>query len=436
MALAVRPEDFDENVSAWARGKPPDTPGAPLRGARTLDVAIIGGGFTGCAVARTLAARHPGLGIGLLEACSLGNGASGRNGGMVLNWVNGHASEDPDELNRVFSVTKSGIDLVAERAPEGAFQRGGCLEVYTSPARAEKAARRAAFLQQAGIPVRWLDRAELGERLRLRGAEGALLDPTAGVLDGVAFLRAERPRLLAAGVEVFEGTPVERVDVGRPHRLSTPEGEVRAPVLVLATNAWTPKLGFFRDGILPLHSHVRATGPLSAEQRAAMGWSEVGAFSDDMDRISYASLSPSAGLLFGGGSNASYAYPYGGPTVFPGDRAPGLQAVEARLRAYLPEVPPTPIHWTGTLGVTLSRVCTMGRMEPGILYALGFSGHGVALGNLAGEVLADLHDKEDGRWIGLPFYQQRLLPIPPEPFRWLGYQVFTRLTGRSPRRSL
>jgi glycine/D-amino acid oxidase-like deaminating enzyme len=69
-----------------------------------------------------------------------------------------------------------------------------------------------------------------------------------------------------------------------------------------------------------------------------------------------------------------------------------------------------------------------------VYHALGYSGHGVSLALLAGRVLADLYEGNHEPWRELPFYQKRLLPLPPEPLRWLGYQAYTRLTGRSPRK--
>jgi gamma-glutamylputrescine oxidase len=64
---------------------------------------------------------------------------------------------------------------------------------------------------------------------------------------------------------------------------------------------------------------------------------------------------------------------------------------------------------------------------------LGYSGHGIVLGNLAGKVLCDIYSGSDERWRKLPFYQKKLGGIPPDPFKWVGYQLYTRLTGRSPR---
>jgi glycine/D-amino acid oxidase-like deaminating enzyme len=69
-----------------------------------------------------------------------------------------------------------------------------------------------------------------------------------------------------------------------------------------------------------------------------------------------------------------------------------------------------------------------------IYHALGYSGHGVSLALLAGRVLADLFEGNHEAWRDLPFYQKPLLPLPPEPLRWLGYQAYTKLTGRSPRK--
>jgi glycine/D-amino acid oxidase-like deaminating enzyme len=108
------------------------------------------------------------------------------------------------------------------------------------------------------------------------------------------------------------------------------------------------------------------------------------------------------------------------------------------LARYFPGAAAAPVEhrWSGALGITLDRICSMGVTgeHRNVYHALGYSGHGVALALLAGRVLADLYDDHSEPWRELPFYQKRLLPIPPEPFRWIGYQAYTRLTGKSPRK--
>jgi glycine/D-amino acid oxidase-like deaminating enzyme len=112
--------------------------------------------------------------------------------------------------------------------------------------------------------------------------------------------------------------------------------------------------------------------------------------------------------------------------------------VEKRLSDYFPAVAQRRIEhrWTGVLGITMSRMCSMGVQgdHRNVYFALGYSGHGVTMANLAGRVLCDIFRGDDERWRKLPFYQKRLGGVPPEPLRWLGYHVYTRLTGRSPRK--
>jgi glycine/D-amino acid oxidase-like deaminating enzyme len=227
----------------------------------------------------------------------------------------------------------------------------------------------------------------------------------------------------------------------------TEHGELRARSLVLATNAYTPSLGFFRRGILPLHSHALATAPLDDARWREIGWRGFDGLSDDLDRIAYACRTSGGRLLFGGGGNAAYTYRFGGSPFARRAPSSGSQPGDDRvtrsmrgvLARYFPSLADVPVahRWSGALAITLDRVCSIGVTgdSRNVYYALGYSGHGVALALLAGRVLADFYEGNRDAWRDLPFYQKRLLPFPPEPLRWLGYQLYTRVTGRSPRRS-
>lgn len=435
----------DENRSVWIEGTPSYEPLPPLRGKTSADLVIIGGGFTGTSTAYHFSRRYPEKSVILLEARTIGSGASGRNGGHLLNGLADPRSHATHEMTRrVYETTARGIqnliDLIQRHNLAVDHQLGGTLRVFTESERAEKAHQYIEKISPLGIPESFLTSAELRQKLNLQGVHGAILDPLAGQINGAQLTRSLRPILLEAGVAIYENTPVIRVEEGRNILLQTPEASVKAQAIVLATNGYTTKLGYFRDGIFALHSHVFATAPQLPDELAALGWREHVAYSDDLDRISYVAKTGDGRIIFGGGSNQSYAYRFNNQSVFPGspDRAkPAFDAMKRTFQKYLPGGVRLPIthRWTGTLGFTLARNTLMGvRGEHrNIFYALGYCGHGVNLANIAGEVLTDLYSGDDERWRGLPFYHSQYLRIPPEPIRWLGYQLFTRLTGKAPR---
>jgi gamma-glutamylputrescine oxidase len=199
----------------------------------------------------------------------------------------------------------------------------------------------------------------------------------------------------------------------------------------------TPRLGYFRTGLLPVISHVIATAPVPEELLRTIGLDRVAGFFDDSPRLAYCSVLPSRRILFGGGSTEAYGYRFGNATTY--DARPddtGARAAHATLIGYLPELADIPIthRWSGPLDLTLVRHCAIGvrGAHDNIFYAVGYSGHGITLANLAGRVIADLHDGDHAPWKDVAFYQRRPTGIPPEPFRWIGYHLITKLTGKSP----
>lgn len=435
------PLTIDENRSLWALRAAPRAILPPLGESLDCDVAVVGGGFTGMSTAYHLARRHPELRIVVCEAKRVANGGSGRNGGLMLNWVNGVEPGDPGRAAAIWRATREGIDgvedIIREHALDVRWRRDGTLSVHTRLKGAEEAAREVDALRAEGLPLQFLDASALPARLRLNGAVGAVYDPTSGHLDGVSYLEALLPVVTGLGVQVFEGTPVTSIVEGSTCVLTTPGGTIRSKALVLATNAYTPALGYFRDRLFPLFAHVVATERRSPADWSARGWSPgITGFDDDLDRVAYGCMTTDGEVVFGGGLNAAYGYHFGGKTTWSGttDHA----AVHRRFLDYMPDAADVQVahSWTGPVALSWNRICAMGVRGDArnVYYALGYSGHGVTLANLAGRVLADIYDHDDERWKGLPFYQGHMPWIPPEPARWMGYHMMTRLTGKTPRK--
>lgn len=445
VAERVFPEklEIDDNRSLWIEQTPDYRPTAPLRADISADLAIIGGGFTGVSTAYHFSRRYPEKRVVLLEAKTLANGASGRNGGLMLNWLPTATDDSPEMTQLIYRTTSAGINairaIIERHQLDVSYRCDGTLTVYTDSRRAADAHAEAEHHQQLGIPSVFLEASALKQQLSLQGVCGAVLDPHSGQINGAQLVRALRSVLIDQGVEIYEQTPVLKIREGSTICLMTPQAEIRTKAIVLATNAYTGKLGYFRDALFPLHSYVFATAALTPEQQTRLGWQRFAGYSDDLDRIAYSSLTPDGHIVFGGGSNQAYAYRFGNRTV--ASNASGSMSAFDRIRrtmqAYLPESEPIPVYrrWTGTLGITLNRAPLIGvrGAERNVYYAIGYCGHGVTLANLAGQILTDMYSGDDECWRALPFYQTQYAPIPPEPFRWAGYQMYTRLTGRSPR---
>src|SRR5262249_59956920 len=134
----------------------------------------------------------------------------------------------------------------------------------------------------------------------------AMLYPTARRLNAFALLQGMRAALRGRGVVVHEHTPVLRVAEGKTIVLTTPRGEVRARAVVLATNGYTPALGYFQHEILPLHSHVIATGPLSNDTWVRLGSTAWAGFTSYLAPIPFASRTTSARLLIDYAGKVAY----------------------------------------------------------------------------------------------------------------------------------
>jgi glycine/D-amino acid oxidase-like deaminating enzyme len=411
-----------------AEGNP--SPAPVLSADATADVAIVGGGYTGLWTALALRERAPELRVTLLEAEICGNGPSGRNGGFVHGYWAVLASllpllgeERALELARAGERIVPGIRAWAEARGEDVWLReAGMLEVSAAPAQdsaVEKAVGAAASVGREDQAVS-LSPAEVAKRVSSpvfrRGvffSDGATVHP--GLL-----VRAVRRAALDAGVTLHEGTPVTAVRAGSPNELVTPGGILRAPEVVLATNAaltgWAPA----SRNLTNFGSYVVLTEP-APEPLAEIGWTGGEAVVDARMFLHYFRTTDDGRVLMGSGT---------GPIGFGGridERfsrdVPTAERAEAGLRRLLPGLRDVRVEraWGGPIDVSADHLPFF-RTKPGtrIHYGAGYSGNGVGPSWLGGHILASLVVGADDEWTRLPLAVRDVPRLPREPFRRVG----------------
>ncbi len=368
-----------------------------LEGDADCDVCIIGGGFTGLSAALELAER--GLDVVLLEAHRAGWGASGRNGGQAgsgqrrdQDWL--ERAVGREDAHRLWDIAQQAKALVKERIARHAIAcdlKPGILHVsHKRGFVADDHAYVEKLRSEYGYDdIRAVSDAEAREMLGSTLYYGGSLDMGAAHLHPLNFALGLAEAARAAGARIFERSPATGFESGDPASVRTAGGKVRARFVILACNGYLDGLApRVAARVMPINNFVIATEPLG-EDRARQIIRDDVAVADSKFVINYYRLSADRRLLFGGGETYSYDFP---------------QDIKAFVRPYMLRVYPQladvkiDYGWGGTLGITMKRMPYFARPAPNVLNASGYSGHGVALATLAGQILAEAVEGTLGRF--------------------------------------
>ena len=424
------PIELEPNNSYWARQQPAQNPS--LTSDITTDVAVLGGGFTGLSAAYYIRRISPHKRVVLLEAKGCGNGASGRNGAMVLTMTADRYmkfSFSPAIDKRIYDLTAGNIQVLANLSAATGIDCGletnGALQVLNT---AEDISAALAYVKQARslvMPVEFWNKQQLCAAIGTSVYEGAFFDPGGAYVHPMKLLHVFKSAAEAAGVEIYENSRVENIEEGREHVLSVVGGRVvKARSLVLGTNVCTPGLGFMRNEIVPLREYVGITRPLSGRQLEDIGWHKRMPFNDSSTQVFYLGLTGDNRIHIGGGK-PSYFFNSGASD-------PGIAASSfSQLRRELSRIFPTladvefEVSWNGLVDWSLDETPTVGRTgrHGNVFYGLGYSGHGVNLSSIFGRIIADLEAGRDEKWKQYPFLNASRVYVPNEPFRWLAAQA-------------
>jgi glycine/D-amino acid oxidase-like deaminating enzyme len=403
----------------------------PLKGRQTADIAIIGGGYTGLSSAYHLSRMLPGKRIVLLEGACCGYGASGRNGGFcdagfsgLLPWAQ---EVGPERGRKAFDASLFGLAqikrMVAEHGVQCDFEENGMLGAAMTDEQAAELEALQALYRSMGLEATLIQGRELEAQIRSPRYVAGLMFPYGGIVNPAKLARGVKTVVERDGVAIFERTRVLRVEPGTTHRIETEMGELRAPQLVLGLNGYAPKLGFFRDRVLPLCNYVIATAPLSPAQWEAIGWRTRQGIADM--RVLFDYQRPTAdGRIVIGGSDAPYFADDGLST---GNYRPAIEALTASLFATFPQLEGIAIEhaWGGTMGFTLDFTPSVGVLgdHRNIFYGVAYNGEGVAFSQTAGRIIAELMAGATSELTDLFVVNHQMPYLGPAPLRL----VFERL---------
>ena len=359
-----------------------------LAGRERADVCIVGAGFTGVSAALHLAER--GYSVVVLEAARVGWGASGRNGGQVGSGMREsmgalERSLGPERAGALWVLCEEAKEIIAERIARHRIRcdwRAGNLLASTRERYMGWIEREAEFChRRLGYRgYRMLSRAEMRDEVASTCYAGGRMDEGGGHLHPLRFVLGMAEAAVRAGARIFEGSRVERIRWGSRARASTAHGTVDAEYVVFAGNACLGRLEpRIESRIMPIVNHVLATEPLG-ERRARSLIRSGACVHSTRFVVDYYRCTADHRLLFGGGETYS-------------DRPledPGAFVRRYMLRVF-PQLADVRIDyaWSGRLAITMSRLPHVGRLAPNGFFAQGFSGHGVALTQIAGKLIAE-----------------------------------------------
>ncbi|TBU94427.1 NAD(P)/FAD-dependent oxidoreductase [Phytopseudomonas dryadis] len=417
--------------SYYAASRNPRVDYPVLAEAVECDVCVIGAGYTGLSTALFL--LENGFSVTVLEAARVGFGASGRNGGQIVNSY----SRDIDVIERQVGARQA--QLLGEMAFEGGriirervarygiqcdLKDGGVFAAITDKQLGHLEAQKKLWERYGHTQLELMDARRIREVVGSERYVGGMLDMSGGHIHPLNLALGEAAAVASLGGALYEQSPATRIDRGPQPVVHTPNGQVKAKFVVVAGNAY---LGGLMPELaaksMPCGTQVIATEPLSEELARSLLPQDY-CVEDCNYLLDYYRLSADRRLIYGGG-------------VVYGARDPAdIEAIiRPKLLKTFPQLEKVKIDytWTGNFLLTLSRLPQVGRIGDNIYYSQGCSGHGVTYTHLAGKVLAEALRGQAERFdafAGLPHYPfpgGQLLRV---PFTALGaayYQLRDRL---------
>ncbi len=436
-------EQHYRDISFWHDSLPGSlSPRPGLENDIEVDIAIAGAGYTGLWTAYYLKKHKPTLSIAIIESEIAGFGASGRNGGWCASYMTGieKAMARPGLADGAIRLQKQMFDTVKEvgrvaelESIDCHFDQSGHVEAAVLPAHLERIREHVDFMHGLGFnedDYQLLSEHQLREHINIDGALGGMYMSHCAAIHPARLVRGLADLLEGMGVKIYEQTAVIRLD---KQGLITTGGRVRAGTTVLATEGYTGSVKGLGRKLIPIHSMMVATEPLSDLQLEQIGMRQRYVFNNPDHITTYGQLTADRRIAFG----CRGSYLFGArvrPRFDPAD--PEFNLVWESLLKFFPTLSSSNFThaWGGAMGVsrTLNPAVCFNK-ESRLGWAGGYFGNGVGACHLAGRTMADLilerdTDRLHTPWVNPEFerdLEKKLWEI--EPVRWLGIKSRTRL---------
>ena len=362
-----------------------------LVGAAVADVVIVGAGLAGLSAALEMAQR--GLSVVVLEADRIGSGASGRNGGQVI--VGFASGQEPFEeqlgevdAQRAWAMSVEAVELVDQRVKKYGIDcdwTRGYTYVAETKAKAKALREEADDYEKRGLACEWVGGNDAVQGwVQSPRYVAAFHEKQSGHLHPLKYTLGLAQAARAAGVRIYEGSPVTALRRGDKLRAITAQGVVTARFGVLAGNCMLPEFGplvapEIAPRVMPVGTYIIGSAPIDPELSNRL-IAHNAAVGDNNFVLDYYRFSAERRMLFGG--RVSYT------THTPSNLK---ELMAKRMGDVFPALAGTPVDyvWGGFVDISMNRAPDFGRLGDNLYYLQGFSGHGVALTGLAGQLVAE-----------------------------------------------
>lgn len=404
MPHSLKRSDNPGHTDSWYAASAHDRRVRPiLREDIAADVCVIGAGFTGISAALELCER--GFSVVVLEAERIGFGASGRNGGQI---VNGYSRDlatiagryGADKARRLGEMSLEGAAIIRERVSRYAIDcdlvDGGFFAAFTEKQMREMEAHKSDWERYGHPGLQMVSASEVGRYVKTDRYAGGMIDTLGGHIHPLNLVLGEAGAVESLGGRIFEGSRVLGLDQGSRNTVRTASGSVTCDYVLVCGNAYLgPQFPEISGRMMPVSSQVLTTEALSADLAEALLPANY-CVEDANYILDYFRRTADNRILYGGGIG------YGGRD--PKDIA---AVIRPKMLATFPELNNVAIDyaWGGNFALTLTRIPHMGPLSPNVYFSHGDSGHGVTTTHLLGKILGEAvagHAERFDVWSSLP----------------------------------